>query len=67
MYLFEIKKVRRITLFWGNDLATVPIAVVCFTCSGNSYIYKYTNIIQDNLEIGTLFIITIDNLDNLDY
>lgn len=29
IYLFEIKIVRRITLFWGNDLATVPIAVVC--------------------------------------
>ena len=29
IYLFGIKRVRRITTFWGNDLATVPIAVVC--------------------------------------
>ena len=29
IYLFEIKRVRRITSFWGNELATVPIAVVC--------------------------------------
>lgn len=29
IYLFEIKRVRRIPSFWGNDLATVPIAVVC--------------------------------------
>ena len=32
IYLFEIKKikrVRRITSFWGNELATVLIAVVC--------------------------------------
>ena len=28
IYLFEIKKVREITLFLGNELATVPIAVV---------------------------------------
>lgn len=26
---FEIKRVRRITSFSGNELATVPIAVVC--------------------------------------
>ena len=26
---FEIKRVRRITSFWGNELATVLIAVVC--------------------------------------
>lgn len=29
IYLFEIKRVRRITSFWGNELATVLIAVVC--------------------------------------
>ena len=29
IYLFELKRVRRITLFLGNELATVPIAVVC--------------------------------------
>ena len=29
IYLFEIKRVRRITLFLGNELATVLIAVVC--------------------------------------
>lgn len=29
MYLSEIKRVRRITSFSGNDLATVLIAVVC--------------------------------------
>lgn len=29
IYLFEIKRVGRITLFLGNELATVPIAVVC--------------------------------------
>ena len=29
IYLSEIKRVRRITSFWGNELATVPIAVVC--------------------------------------
>ena len=29
IYPFEIKKVRRITSFSGNELATVPIAVVC--------------------------------------
>lgn len=29
IYLFEIKIVRRITSFWGNELATVLIAVVC--------------------------------------
>ena len=29
IYLFEIKRVRRITLFSGNELATVPIAVGC--------------------------------------
>jgi len=29
MYLFEIKRVRRITLFSGNELATVHIAAVC--------------------------------------
>ena len=29
IYLFEIKKVRRITSFSGNELATVLIAVVC--------------------------------------
>ena len=29
MYLFEIKRFRRITSFLGNDLATVLIAVVC--------------------------------------
>ena len=28
-YLFEIKRIRRITTFSGNELATVPIAVVC--------------------------------------
>ena len=29
IYLFEIKIVRRITIFSGNELATVLIAVVC--------------------------------------
>lgn len=29
IYLFEIKRVRRITSFSGNELATVLIAVVC--------------------------------------
>lgn len=29
IYLFEIKRVRRITSFWGNELATVLITVVC--------------------------------------
>ena len=29
IYLSEIKRVRRITSFWGNELATVLIAVVC--------------------------------------
>lgn len=29
IYPFEIKRVRRITSFSGNELATVPIAVVC--------------------------------------
>ncbi len=29
IYLFEIKRVRRITSFGGNELATVLIAVVC--------------------------------------
>lgn len=29
IYLFEIKRVRRITSFWSNELATVLIAVVC--------------------------------------
>lgn len=29
IYLFELKRVRRITLFLSNDLVTVPIAVVC--------------------------------------
>lgn len=29
IYPFEIKRVRRITSFLGNELATVPIAVVC--------------------------------------
>ena len=29
IYPFEIKRVRRITLFSGNELATVLIAVVC--------------------------------------
>lgn len=29
IYLFKIKRVRRITPFLGNELATVPIAVVC--------------------------------------
>lgn len=29
IYPFEIKIVRRITSFSGNELATVPIAVVC--------------------------------------
>lgn len=29
IYLFEIKRVRGITSFWGNELATVLIAVVC--------------------------------------
>ena len=28
IYLFEIKRVRRITSFWGNELATVLIVVV---------------------------------------
>ena len=28
---FEIKRVKRIILFLGNDLATVPIAMVCVT------------------------------------
>ena len=41
IYLFEIKRVRRITLFWGNDLATVLIAVFCFTLRiDNSYLTK---------------------------
>ena len=29
IYLFEIKRVRRITSFSGNELVTVLIAVVC--------------------------------------
>jgi len=29
IYLFEIKRVRRITTFCGNDLATVHVAEVC--------------------------------------
>jgi hypothetical protein len=29
IYLFEIKKIRRITSFSGNELATVQIAVAC--------------------------------------
>ena len=29
IYSFELKRVRRITSFSGNELATVPIAVVC--------------------------------------
>lgn len=29
IYLFEIKRVRRITSFWGNELATVLIVTVC--------------------------------------
>ncbi len=29
IYLFEIKRVREITSLSGNELATVPIAVVC--------------------------------------
>ena len=29
IYPFEIKRIRRITSFSGNELATVPIAVVC--------------------------------------
>ena len=29
IYPFEIKRVRKITSFSGNELATVPIAVVC--------------------------------------
>ena len=29
IYLFEIKRVRRITTFCGNDLATVHVAAVC--------------------------------------
>lgn len=29
IYPFEIKRVRRITSFSGNELVTVPIAVVC--------------------------------------
>lgn len=32
IYPFEIKRVRRITSFSGNELATVPIAVVCIGC-----------------------------------
>ena len=68
IYLFEIKRVRRITSFWGNELATVLIAVVCiallvsncrglhrFACLGNSYGYKGTDNTLKDASVGGIF------------
>lgn len=62
--MVEIKRVRRITLFWGNDLTTVHVAAVCIALlvSDNSLYAKSMTLFhikQKYLRISAFIVVKI--------